>query len=107
MDFVVRGDVSAFELETPAFTPSQQQQIQLGTALRGVEIGLVLTVCEQRLFECEPFPASAVARVHGQFRHVFNPQQEVQDTAVAQVKPSGTSPSACPSSQTTAAGPES
>ena len=77
--------VGAFELEAPAPSPPQQHQVQLGAALGGVEVRLPLPVRDQRLLQGESLPARAVARVRRQVLHLFQPQQEVQDAAVAQV----------------------
>ena len=49
------GRIRAFELETPASAATQQQQIEFGTSLRGIEIRLAGTMGDQCLLQREAF----------------------------------------------------
>ena len=79
------GGVGALELEAPAPPPSEQQQVEFGSALGCVEVRFPLTVRQKRLLQCESLPARAVARVRDQVVPLFDPQQVVQHPAVAQI----------------------
>ena len=77
--------IGALELEAPTPASPQQHQIQLGASSGAVKVGVALAVGQERLLQGESLPTGAVAWMHRQLPHLFQPQQEMQDSAVAQV----------------------